>query len=673
MASLQKLSFVIDLADRITGPVGMIQKKLNGMAVSARETFRQMGTGIVGMGGAGFALHQVVSPAIEMNRAIGEVASLDVAEGALKGLNKAALNFANQYGVSAADFVRSSYDIQSAISGLEGDDLARFTGASNLLAKATKADAGTITDYMGTMYGIFQNSADKMGKAEWVEQVTGQTALAVKMFKTDGMKMSAAFTSLGADATSMGVKATEQMAVLGKLQSTMGGSEAGTKYKAFLAGVGKAQQKLGLDFTDSQGNMLGMVEILDKLRDKFGDSLMLEESDTLKEAFGSGEAASMLKLLLADTKGLTKNIETLGKVTDMATAQEMAAKMVDPWMRISSGVESMRIAFGQALLPAIEPVVESLANGAGTLTEWMQRFPNITRVLGKVVVGILGLTAAMGALALISGTLRVALFGLKGTAAGLKKVWTGLKWAFMAGKFIATIALYILKFTVLGLKQLFVAGTTKVLAFSWRVLKGAMFAGKVLGSLALVAGRLALIAAGQLALAGATSAVTAAQWLWNAAQWASPTTWLTAAVLGLVAAVGAVIYWWDDLKAAFLDTSWGKAVMSVFDAIMGGFAKAGEIFGWFKEQLGFGGDAVAPVTAVSSGTAFGTMPKAAARPAMLDAPRRMAAAPGSVTQHISKTMNSSRSSSRTIGEVHVHAPSPLDGQSFGEQLAMGAF
>ena len=46
----------------------------------------------------------------------------------------------------------------------------------------------------------------------------------------------------------------------------MSGSEAGTKYKAFLAGVGQAQKELGLKFTDGQGRMLPVLQILDKLK-----------------------------------------------------------------------------------------------------------------------------------------------------------------------------------------------------------------------------------------------------------------------------------------------------------------------------------------------------------------------------------------------------------------------
>ena len=92
------------------------------------------------------------------------------------------------------------------------------------------------------------------------------TATAVQAFKTTGTEMSGAFTAIGAQATTAGIAMNEQMAVLGTLQATMSGSEAGTKYKSFLAGVGKAQDALNLTFTDSQGAMLLMVDILNQIK-----------------------------------------------------------------------------------------------------------------------------------------------------------------------------------------------------------------------------------------------------------------------------------------------------------------------------------------------------------------------------------------------------------------------
>ncbi|WP_137543577.1 phage tail tape measure protein, partial [Escherichia coli] len=173
--------------------------------------------------------------------------------------------------------------------------------------------------------------ADAMGKSKWVEQVAGQTATAVQMFKTTGDNMSAAFTTLGASAKAAGIDAAEQFAVLGQLQATMSGSEAGTKYKAFLAAVGSAQKKLGLNFVNKDGTMKSVVEIMKLIRGKFGDLSKVADSDLLKSAFGSDEAVAMIKLLNADIGGLEKNIATLGNIKGMDKAVEMAQAMADPW------------------------------------------------------------------------------------------------------------------------------------------------------------------------------------------------------------------------------------------------------------------------------------------------------------------------------------------------------
>ena len=184
--------------------------------------------------GAGLALEGMVSPALDLNRALADVSSLDVDPKGLKLLDATAKQYAMSYRGTAAEFVNSSYAIQSGIAGLDATQLADFTRASNVLAKATKADAATMTNYAGTMYGIFKQQADAQGKSSWIEDVAGKSAYAIQIFKTSGTEMSAAFTALGANATSSGIKLEEQMAILGQLQATMSGSEAGTKSAAFI-------------------------------------------------------------------------------------------------------------------------------------------------------------------------------------------------------------------------------------------------------------------------------------------------------------------------------------------------------------------------------------------------------------------------------------------------------
>jgi hypothetical protein len=51
-------------------------------------------------------------------------------------------------------------------------------------------------------------------------------------------------------------------------------------------------------------------------------------------------------------------------------------------------------------------------------------------------------------------------------------------------------------------------------------------------------------------LVGIVGLVTAAQWAWNAAQFASPTTWIVAGIVALIAIVVLLVKHWDKVKAA---------------------------------------------------------------------------------------------------------------------------
>ncbi len=423
MSRVQKLFFRMDLIDRLTQPanrafgklhrlVDKTKTKISGMAQSAQNGFRNIAFGALGLVGAGHAIAGAMAPALEMNRAMGEVASLGVHESELNNLKNTAMNFAEQYGESASEFVSASYDIQSAIGGLANGELAAFTKASGVLAVATKSDASVITDYVGTMYGIFQTQADAMGKAAWVNKLAGQTASAVQMFKTTGSEMAGAFSSLGAGANTAGIAMTEQMAVLGTLQATMSGSEAGTKYRAFLKGVGKAQDKLGMQFTDSAGRMLPMVQILEKLKGKFGAMDKTADSVALQEAFGSSQAVGLIQLLSSKVGGLNSSIAELGNQKGMEKAEEMARAIVDPWDQFAASVRNLRIAMGDLLLPVLNPLIEKMSGGIQTLRKWSVMFPNLSKAVGALALVVLGFVGVMALLSLGAGIAQVAWGGM---------------------------------------------------------------------------------------------------------------------------------------------------------------------------------------------------------------------------------------------------------------------
>lgn len=418
----EKLLMEVGLVDAVTKPLRGITKEMQSSMDIGRRGVQNVATGAAGLVATGFAIQNALMPAIEMDRKMGEVKSLGVTDEALKTLQGTALEFSAAYGKSATEFVSASYDIQSAIAGLDGHELSQFTKASGVLAAATKADTGTITNYMGTMYGIFEKSALEMGKGEWVNQISGMTASAVQMFKTDGSKMAQAFSTLGSSATAMGADVTEQMAILGTLQATMGGSEAATKYTAFLGGAVKAQDKLGLSFTDSQGRLLPMVDILSKLDGEIGHMGEASQYAVLKDAFGSEEAVKLIQNLLPKTKQLSRSIEQLGQVQGLSKAEEMAAAMTDQWERLESVWFAVRAAVFGAVLPAINAVVGSMADGMMHIVGWVDEFPLLGEILGWVAIAGLSLGGVVASLSLIMGVGQMMTGGWAITMTALKTV-----------------------------------------------------------------------------------------------------------------------------------------------------------------------------------------------------------------------------------------------------------
>lgn len=614
---LQKLFFSIDLLDRVTGPIGRMQKRIDRFTTRVSGGFARIGAGALGVAGAGMGLAQVVQPAIDMTRALGEVKSLDVGQDVLDRLTAASMRFTNQFGGASADFVRSAYDIQSAIGGLVGDELAAFTSASNILAKGTKADAATVTSYMGTMYGIFKSSADAMGKARWVELLTGQTATAVKMFKTTGMEMASSFESLGASATVAGIAAAEQMAVLGTLQATMSGSEAGTKYQAFINNVGRAQEKLGMAFTDENGAMLGVVDILEKLRGRFGDVLNVAESDALADAFGSDEAVDMIKLLMADTGGLTTAIDRLGKVTGMDQAVKMAKDMTDSWQRLGAVIHNVRTAFAMVLLPAISPVIGKFISGAATIQRWTTMFPNLTRVIGYATLIVFGLVAALGAFAVIAGIVNLILLAnpVLWVAAGVA--------ALIAG--VAALIIWWDQFKATMMEN------------AWFNVVFTMF-----GAIIEMYRRTGAILGGTI-----QQILYAIQWWGDLKDTLFNFDWMDW--------MGEKFDW---LKGVLLNFDWMDTLVNAFNSI---FEQLENIpgFSWMMEKIGASADTGGDRSADS--------------PA-LNAPREANVPPGGISKQITNSINSSHSNTRqrVVGDVTINNQQPMTPAQMDEWLFMGA-
>ena len=156
--------FTIGVVDAVTGPVNKMIAKVDQLTHKVKSGMGDMAAGAAGMIAAGAMLSASLAPSIDSIAALGEVQSLGVAEHALEQLNSTAHRFTTRFGGDSATVIRSAYDIQSAIAGLTGDELSGFTEASGVPRWRRKPTWAT-SPVTGTMYGIFESTANEMGKS----------------------------------------------------------------------------------------------------------------------------------------------------------------------------------------------------------------------------------------------------------------------------------------------------------------------------------------------------------------------------------------------------------------------------------------------------------------------------------------------------------------------------
>ena len=403
MSAVQGLEYIISLTDQLSAPLKGVMKSIDDLGKRGADAMKNIGIGVAGIVGAGVALKSALDPAIEFSRAINEVKAAGIGASGLEKVEQFALDFSSSFGIASNEVVNSVNEIARAIDGLTDDELISFSKGSNILAKATGSSVQEMGSYLSTMYGIFQQEADRMGKSKWVEMMAGQATLTANMFKSSGESLSQAFTNLMSTGQSKGVELAEQFAVLGNLQSVMPGGMSGTKYAAFLNGVGKASKKLGLDFLDANNRLLPITDILAKIKKSYGDTIDEVEAQQLAKAFGTNDAVQVINYLLPKIDSLKDNIKEIGGVNNLDDAVRVSKITTDSWMRFSAILQNIKIAIGVEILKKIEPLFNRMADLGQEFVAWLKTYKNIARWIGYAVGALIGFTGLTAALTLMSG------------------------------------------------------------------------------------------------------------------------------------------------------------------------------------------------------------------------------------------------------------------------------
>lgn len=400
--AIQGLEYIISLTDQLSAPLKGVMKTIDDLGKRGEDAMKRIGLGAAGVIATGAALKSALDPAIDFNRALNEIKATGRDENGLNKITDFALDFSATYGGAATDVVNSTNEIARAIDGLTDSELIAFSKSSNILAKATGSDVKAMGSYISQLYAIFSDDAAKIGKEKWVEQISAQATVTANKFKSSGESLMQAYTNLGPAAKAHSIKIAEQFAIIGNLQNVFEGGLAGTKYAAFLNGAIQAQKKLGLSFLDSRGKMLPMIDILQKIKGKYGE-LNSENLYELQKAFGTKEAAQVINNLLPKIDSLKADIAEIERMKTLDDAIAISKTVTDSWMRFQAIFQNIQIAIGSQVLAKLEPIMNRIADMGQEFTAWLRTYKNIARWIGYAVGALIGFTGLTAALTLMSG------------------------------------------------------------------------------------------------------------------------------------------------------------------------------------------------------------------------------------------------------------------------------
>ena len=598
LESIFKLSVIMNMIDNLTGPMAKVHSSVDGSVSkieSLNQKFGSMAKGGAIIAGVGAQITDAVLAPVEATfdtqTALGTLSSMGVKD--LGKLETAAKNFSDTWaGTTKPDFLNAAVDIKGGIDSLNDEGVAKYTELAGLTAKATTATIDEMTSLFATGYGIYKGYYSDLSDMQFGEMFSAGLSEAILVFKASGKSMADSIEALGGAATTANVPMEEQLSILGQLQATMSGSEAGTKYRAFLRTAAQAGKELGLSFVDTNNQLLSMPEILGRLKSKYGETLDAIEKQKIQTAFGSDEAVSLIDLMYSKTGDLQKNILTMydamgqGSSLTRQMAEEINKTDGQKYLALKQQLHNVTEEIGKSLLPNANQLMSMGRDGLTRVNEWIQGNQELVKVIMTVLL-------VLGSVLTVGGS-TIAVIG------GVALVFT--KTAGILGGFKTALLKVPGLLTDLHIKALY-AGDGLNMAFG-KVRSVASGAATGIGNAAGAVGRFAketaVAAAGgakrfAVSLAGmARQAVTTATtalpglitsvWGFTAALLANPVTWIVIGIVALIAVIILLRQNWEQVSA-FLTSVWNNVVSGVGAGIENIKNGIGAIPGWIQGKL----------------------------------------------------------------------------------------
>lgn len=444
LGSMLRLSMLFSATDGLTGPIRSMVQSLGDL-----ENVAARGTALVRLGDqvssagqrvtdAGATLRSgmasILNPVMAVEDSLAELQTvwspaMGTMEEAMGRAQAAAVEWSNDHKASTAEFIKTAYQMGSA--GLAEEAAIAGTRTALTLATAALGDNVQAANLLGQVYNTLGDQTAP------VEQEL--TRLSDVMARTQQLYQIASLGQLNAGLqyaipVSQGARVSfEQMNNAIGLLNTAGqqGSMAGTSYAAMLTRLADASEDLGFQLVRTADGSLDLETTLRSIRNIYGP--LSRSSDevrgSFRKAFGE-EGARAVTLL---TEKLAMFQSGLQEVTNSQGATARAAAAIEStssaaWQRMKNQVQNAALPLGEQLLPLLQQVTPVLTAIISSVTEWLAKNPELTKLALIAFVVATGVSSVLGPVLKVAG----GLFTMAGHAmkAG---AWVGKLWTTLGG------------------------------------------------------------------------------------------------------------------------------------------------------------------------------------------------------------------------------------------------
>lgn len=567
---LMSFGIVVALKDMLTGPSTRVAKSTNDLARSIKriekvseigKTLGRSGVQLSGVGalwtGTGQqmrgAIEQVLAPAMEFEDSLAAVRTVasgtfGSVEADLAAVSRAARAWSLAHTQSAAEFARASYMMISA--GLDTRQAIAGTETALAVATATMGDATQAASLLGSLYiNLGDKSADATREMTRLGDVVTRTQQYFKVAHLGQLAEGLKYATPAAK--QFGVTLEQLHVALGTLNTAgLEGSMAGTAFAAAMRTMTKASQQPGFGIARTASGGVDFLGTVEAIRAKFGDFNAMSDATKMKlqQAFGD-EGLRAIAIFLGATGDMRRALDQVGSSTGVtAAAQRTMESTGSAAIRLlQNHFTDLKNSIAENLAPAIGDLTRTFQEVIGSLKEFVETHPQVVAFAAKWSVVGAAILAIVGPILAAGGVLVTAIGSGVKTVAGLLKAFTWLRVGGLA-KLIAPVVK--------------VGGALKWLgAIGWRATsmlgRGVLVLARIVGS----------------ALWGALVKAIPAAWAFTTALLANPITWIVLGIVALIAAIVALIVYWDEVvaamrrAAAWVGEVWNSVVMGVKTAL----------------------------------------------------------------------------------------------------------